>query len=70
MIPSLTRQILDSSTKKEGSEMTISYLMSMAESSPNEKKTLWKTEKLLVTLRAISPFPTVFSKHLSATVDT
>ena len=29
--------------------MTISNLMKMAESSPNDKKTLWEKEKLLVT---------------------
>ena len=32
----------------------------MAESSPNEYKTLWEKEKC--SLEAISPFPMVFSK--------
>ena len=41
--------------------MTISNLMKIAESSSNGWKTLWEKEKLL---RAISPFPAMFSKDL------
>ena len=42
--------------------MTISNLMKMAEISPNGLKTLW--ERRNCSFRAISPFPTVFSKDL------
>ena len=51
-------------------QKTISNLTKMAENYRNRKKTLLVKEKLLVasnfscSLRAISPFPTVFSKDL------
>ena len=55
------RQILDSSKLKE-SQTTILSFMKMAESSPKGWKTLLEKEKF--SLRAISSFPTVFSKGL------
>ena len=47
--------------------MTISNLTEMAENYPNGKKTLLELKEKIAyyeQLRAISPFPTVFSKSL------
>ena len=54
-------QILDSSKRREFADDNV-HLMKMAESSPYGRKHCGKTRNC--SLRALSPFPTVFTKNL------